>query len=698
MLTMLRNSRLSGRRPLRPATLRLLMALLALGAAALGTASRADAQARRRLARVSRSSLAYVVPRAAAAYIELNLSTDSRKLLDRPNVQELVRLLAGETTGRRLASFDWHGLLTLHLGVAPEKALTEVIGERIAFAAPSWDRMSEAVFVFRLKGPDSLAPALAPGRVARTEKVGNVRVYQTKTGLWIAIAPGVAVLSQSAADGSLFRGVIDLFRGRKKSGKATSLARDPSFAQNVASLRRGHVGYVFFANRENVPIDPQSFLPEFRSGAIGLYSRRNSVDFEIRALSNEDDAALHQTPIDADRMRRLPDSTLLAFADSFDPATALENLFGDQASAQIQRYRQALDNILDLEQAKEDLLPKLGQRIIYVWDRPRQTGSEVLLTVLLESPDPRELTDQIANNFASLAELLSPNDVNDSGDPILQLEEYHGTEILTVRLIDHTPADAVRTPASRLASNIQPSFATLGEWVLLATHPQAIRQIVDAERGWIPQLGEIRALGLSWKKLPETRMSLAVAQPAMASAVVTAWRNTGRASTGEPASQAYGNQKPSVGKVRQPSLGIAVKAADRPGSVLIVRVHADKPADGRLVVGDQIIGVNGQLLDSNDSVGHLRQLIENLKDPLNLSFSVRRNQQLLDVEVSLRPELIETAAEPIEARPLAMLDRLQKLGELMSTGTYTVYKARNNRFHARLMFQLTPNTPATQAP
>jgi len=318
------------------------------------------------------------------------------------------------------------------------------------------------------------------------------------------------------------------------------------------------------------------------------------------------------------------------------------------------------------------------------------------MTVMVESPKPKELADSLANNFAAFAELLSPKSGDDPQDSVLSMELHRGIEILTVELVNRIPPDAVQTPASRLASGIQPSFATLGNWVLLSTHPQAIRQILDAEQGWIPRLGEIRELGLGWKKLPETRVSHAVAQPAMASAVVSAWRNVGRSSSisGLP-SQGYGSQRPSIATARRPSLGIAVKPADRPGSVLIVRVHADKPANGKLRVGDQIISVNGQLLDSNDPVDHLRQLIENDDDQSVLSFGIRRNQRLLDVAVPLHSLQMDSPAQQAGRRPLALLDRLQKLGRLMSYGTYTVYKSRSGRFHARLMFQLTPGPART---
>ena len=244
-----------------------------------------------------------------------------------------------------------------------------------------------------------------------------------------------------------------------------------------------------------------------------------------------------------------------------------------------------------------------------------------------------------------------------------------------------------------LMSNMQPTFAALDGWVMAATHPQAIKQIIEADRGWIPRVSGVRGLGLHWRRLPERRVSLAVAQPAMASAVLAWWQRQDGERNGWGLNEIFGGYTPQVGKVERPTLGIAIEPGQRAGSVRVARVHAHRPAIGKLKVGDEIVGVNGEPLSLGDPLDDLRRQIDECQDPTQLTLHVWRADVDLDVLVPLPKAVPVPAHEPSpSADPVAAIRRLQSAGKLLSQFTYAVFRSAPAQYYGRASLKFVPQT------
>ena len=639
--------------------------------------------------RISRSSFSHLVPDTVGLFAELRLSKETHQSLRGSNFWALIQSLAGESSGQSARAFDWRGLLRSNLGMPPEAALAELFGRRVAVAAPSWERLGDAVILIRLRSPGSLDPVIAGKRLAHMEPRGDLHIYRTVTGLWIASNGRLAAFSQDGSDDALFWDVAD----RMNETQPAPLSEHPRFVEQVGRLSRAHMAYVYFADPAKSAGVVGQLFSGCRYGVIGMSVHRSSTHFELRARLEQPRPGKGPLPIDVARVQRLPDSALFVWAGSLDlPAAYRRVLIGD-APGEADYYLELLGAVFDLDALEERIMDKLGRRAIVVWDRARGGSSVPQLSLLLESSDAVEVARALAYELADAAYLWQDED---QYDPVKRIEHLDA-EIFSVALDDLVSGRRPRTLAGQLLGSLQPSFAALDGWVVAATSPGAIRQIIDADRGWIPRLNSIRSLGLRAAPKFENRVVLAVAQPAIASAVLAAWQDEDDPNSPWRVDQMAGNLRLSVGAVYRPTLGVAIKEGQRAGSVRVVRVHDEMPAVGRLEVDDEIIGVDGRLLDLEDPVADLRRRVAQRGGPDHMSVRVRRRDRLLEVVVPLPRPRPEAAPAPPPTDPIKAIEQFQSAARLLNSASYTVYRSPANQFHARVSLQLVPAKQADAA-
>jgi hypothetical protein len=314
--------------------------------------------------------------------------------------------------------------------------------------------------------------------------------------------------------------------------------------------------------------------------------------------------------------------------------------------------------------------------------------------VLLESRQSEIMAKVLAYELAGLPNLRP---TEEAASPVQRIEHLDA-EIHSVSLDGLAVDRAHRALASQVFAWLEPSFFALDRWVVVSTCPAAARQIIDADRGWTPRLHSVRGVGLRAQRHPENRVTLAAAQPALASAVVYGWQQDDQDSPLGGLDQVVGGLQLSVGSVYRPTLGVAIKEGDRAGSVVVVEVHPDTPAAGRLEPDDEIIGVDGKLLALDDPMADLRRRLAGSQDPEHLSIRVRRGRQLRDVGIPLPPRPAPSAHDSTPPDPLRALRQLQSLARLTNTASYIVFRTPSGQFHARLSLQLVPNQQAGSAP
>lgn len=637
------------------------------------------------------SSLSHVVPASAQIFIELQRPRQSDAQLRRADLWTLVQLLSGDRK-----PFDWRALVRRYLGLSPQMALNNLFGQRVALAAPSWKQLADCVVLVQLKRPELLATAVAPQRAVQVRKQNNVAVHRTATGLWVASNRRQAAFSLTGDPDSLFNGVVDLLAG----GDAPALGQDRQFIEEMGRLGPGYLGCFCFSGRGEAEGALAQALQVFDRGVVGMYVRRDRLDFEMQATLHQPRQRVRRPTVDVERLERLPDSTLLAWAASADLPGAFRSVVEGDLAAEAAPYVAFARALIDAEALESEVITKVGPRFIVVWDRLRATSNAPQLAVLLESSDAdgvvEALVEQLATVVSTLRSITAVGNPAATDAPQDPVEEHRHleTRILTVSLAGMLPDMGERSLTRALLSSVKPSFTTLGGWVVVATSPEQIRQLIDAYQGWIPTLGASEVLrGGRWRSAGEP-VVLAAAQPAMASAIVASWERSDDAAAPWAYEQLFGQRPKPAERAPRQTLGIGIRRDPESGGVVVARVYAQGPASGKLQVDDRILGADGKLLSLEDPVGDLRKRIAECDDPGRFTLRVRRGQEVLDVLVPVQPlarPVSSTAADPASA-----LRQLQSIGRGMSNAVYTVTQSTPDRFHACVSLQLVPLKPHRQ--
>ncbi|HUU84031.1 MAG TPA: PDZ domain-containing protein [Phycisphaerae bacterium] len=634
---------------------------------------------------VDPSSLSRVVPASAGVFIELQRPRQSDAQLRRADLWTLVQLLSGGET-----PFDWRALVRRYLGFNPETALANVFGLRVAFAAPDWGSLGEAVIVAELKKPALLAPVVAPRRAVEIRRHHGVIVHRTIAGLWVASNQREAAFSLKAGPGSMFDGVVDLLA----EGSSPPLGKDPQFLRQMARFDRGYMGCLYFSGREGATGTLAQTLDPFERGAVGMYLRRDRLDFEIQATLRQPRQRVQRPNVDVERLERLPDSTLLAWAASADLGAAVHSVTEGDLAPEARPYVSFIQALVDLEALEQDVIAKIGPRFILAWDRLRGTSDAPQLAILMESSDAEGVVEAVVDQLATMVATLrritmlgiapGPDDLPDPVEESRHLE----TRILTVTLSGMVPDAGRHSLAQVLLSAVKPSFATLGGWVVAASSPEQVRQIIDAYQGWIPTLGSSTVLrGGRWPHVGDP-VVLAAGQPAMASTIVASWEQSKDPTSPWAYEQLFGRRPQRPSRPPRQTLGIGIRRDSESGGAMVARVYAKGPADGRLEVDDRILGVDGKLLSLDSPAADLRQRIAECSDPSKLTLRVRRGEQVLDVQVPIKrpaPPVSDAATDPANA-----LRQLQALGRGLSSAVYTAVQSPADEFHACVSLQLVP--------
>jgi len=632
--------------------------------------------AAQKLPAIARNSISYLLPQETGVFVEVLNLRQSDEQFRRAQLWSAMAWVFGPEGGA--PALDWRALVHRYLGMTPETALADLFGYRVALAAPSWDRLGDAVIVSRLRREDALDPILGPRRAVPTEQRGEVRVYRTQAGIFVATDGRWAAFTRSGGPESFFSDVVELLA----KNDAKRLSDSPQFRDLAGNMSNGYVGCAFLSRSGDASRTVSTLLPAFGGLAVAMYTHGDRLDFEVRAALDEAADQPRQSIVDMNRVETLPSSTLLAWATSVDLLGGYQK-FLERARESSSRYLDLIHQVLEPEAMERDVLGKLGPRQIVVWDRVRGRAGAPQLAVLIESTDAEGVARTLADGLARL----------DVSDGEITSTTHLETKILTVELPGLRPSPAGSGLVSALLADFRPSFSTLDGWLVVATGPEQIQQLVSAAEGWIPSLSSMPELKADRWRMAHDAVLLAVARPALTSSVVADLRNQDESHS--LLASKWGNQPRSIGHVHQRLLGIGISRDEGTGAVVVARVQAHQPAVGILRVGDHIIGVDGRLLSLDDPVADLRSRIDECNEAGGLKLRVRRDNRLLDVQVPI-PQAIVPAGTSRKSAAEA-LKQLEAVSRTVSYAVYSVVRSREDRFHARISLRLVPSTSPAPA-
>ncbi len=621
--------------------------------------------------------LARFVPADTGVFVEFRRLDRLQKQLRDLNAWRLAELFTTKS-GAADRWPDWAAVISTNFGISTDDALAHLFAGQAALAAPNWHRLRHGVILLRPPDPSIIQRLTAPEQVIATEPRGKrATLYQTRRGLWLATDGRVMVVSQQAEATEFFQEVIALLGGAREP----NLADQPAYVGQVRQLGSDCAGHVYFASPMG---DGGGCFPSLRWGVIGIHVRERRVDFIIRGQLEQARDRIYRPPVDIDRLMRLPISTLCTWGTSVNWPAIRERLSRETETLG------TLSGALPVPQeALSGWLAGLGPRVIVVWGQGvREANDLPQVAVLIESPDAAGAAEGLDD---AIAAFLKDRPSHDEGPglPGLARDEYAGTTVSRLAYTTSRPATD-GSHAAALWSRIQPSYAPLDGWLVIGLHADHVRTIIDADRGLVPRLRDAPDLGLAVRQRARVT-TLSVCQPALCAQIVRRWLGDFADNRDSfwrllLSSDVTGAERP------KRSLGIGMSVQQKPGRVCVSRVYADTPADEKLLAGDEILAINGRVLSMDHPNADLRRLVQGFPEGRPLVLRVRRQDALIDVELTLSPPAPSTPAIG------EMLEQLARFGEDLHYATFTVSASRPDHYIARLTLGFAGETSVPVSP
>jgi hypothetical protein len=372
-----------------------------------------------------------------------------------------------------------------------------------------------------------------------------------------------------------------------------------------------------------------------------------------------------------DRIFSLPQSTLAAWATSLDVHEAFDAAIEKEFPPGIEHWLETLRTRGDVDALRERVLSRIGPRCIAVlgcdFDSPQRLPQVALLIESVDAPQVAEALREIAAQIATQTE--------ESGIALNQ-SDHLGAVIHELRLSAKSDP-ATGTLAALIAENMSPSFAAAGGWLIVASSPDHVRQLIDAAGGLAPALSDVISLEDTAVQMRRA-VGLALVQPAFSLGTIRYWD--------------YLLEQRASGARSQVRLGVDVHNDAPPGQVVVASVDTNGPAAGLLMDEDVILGCNGVLLNMESPAAHLRDLLYDSRGK-PVSLRLARSGELIEVLVPPAMDAPTGAAPELKAL-LDLIRPIEQIAGELAIAIYSVERPPRGASHAQLVIKFEPQAAA----
>jgi len=630
------------------------------------------------------------------------------------NAWKLLQLVLRAEIEPESGSTDWYDFLVANLAGESASAMHELFSERVALVAPTWTRLADGVILVQVTQRAALRHLIGPGMVESEKTEDGLSIYESTRGLLIATDGRTVILSQRQAPTEWFTRCVALLRNESRD----SLQTAPQFSKMVKTLptRRIPQGFLYFSTAAQVattapaietttapatemipPAETESqtepatatesgpaiFWPGMRAGVMGMYVGGNRLDFLLRA-SLAAPRRKDSPRVDMQRLKRLPRSTLVAWATSADVDAVFERFVSVPPDA-VASYADFLTDALQPEQLQRDIVSKVGPRLVLVLGHDfvvEQGGSS--LGLLIESTDADAVKRALDTAVNRLVDRVNSEHADEERDALrVTVEEFSGAEITIIELADYLASEPVTSLAVHLASTMRLSYTALDDWLLISWNTNHMRELIAARGGAQPVLGEFT--DVARLRPLRGRTAVGLGQLATAAAVLGEWLNKAEEQL-DSILYVYVRGPAGESGAHGRALGLGLAPQSRPGRTEVARVYEDGPCHGLVEVGDDVVAVDGKVLDLEGSNGGLRQYVRGLASGQTVVLRLDREGAFLDVKV-----VVDRPANPrvqIVADAVRALRRLQTLCRHLAFATFTVTRSDADSYHAHLRLRL----------
>ncbi len=639
-------------------------------------------------------SFAALVPADVRAFVEVRgLAQLGAELLP-GGLDEWTRLAAGQTS-QPSVTVAWAQRVSRILGMSLAEATRNLFGQQVAIAAPSYDELAEGVVIARAPDGEAVAQLLSRNQARKLDPVGPVACYLLKEGLSLAVKERIVVLGQRTGKARLFDRTVALMAGEKD----TPLRESPRFATQVRRLSPASQGVLYLdmpttvaAAGADEPRLAPSLWSSFRRLTVGLYDRPGGLDLELCGLLDRPLVRGGLKDVSLEPVGRLPKSTLAVWAQTADLSGMYRQIMADRGPEQrtlrfnLEVVRALLDPI-DLE---KDLLDHLGPQVMIVCGcepTSQQRGTDAyerpLVAVMIESRDV-QATAKVLHRFVErFLGWMKVQLARAQRSLDLRVEETSHRQTIIHRIsLDSLFARNTNCPYLK---TLELCWAGVDGWLVVATHPDHIRQIIDARRA---SRSETFAATLAFASVQERKgiSNLLLVRPADTARMLQSWLDYCRREAPQMFEPLWWKRMMIRRGGRRVALGIIIKEGAEPGRVVVGDpVLPEMPAAGRLKPGDKICAVDGRALSEEHPEDDLRDFVA-MREDTGVVLRVERGGKLLDLRIPLSPPPQLPAVADVD--PIGAIRHLIELGRSLEVGGFARSHGDAHHFNATVVLRM----------
>ena len=611
------------------------------------------------------------------------------RAMRRAHAWRLLPLLSGLPSDKQ-RTFNLRKTLADFVGPRSAIRVRDLLGAELGIIAPSWRELGNAVWLVRPRDKRVLGQWF-PARRRHLDSGASSGFFATETGLIVCVKDDIAAMVRRTGTASALAETMLLMAGRNVPVLETDrmfqelMAHLPARPLAVAYLRPG-------TDKSPAAAGARGIETKIDRAVVGLYEGDGRLDIAFRAALVEPRSSHVLSEEAIEHLIRLPQTTLLAAALTVDVEPVANRAIAEDTSM-LHRALMLLRGLGSASAAEGRLPSSIGPQVLLVWDQDlRPSGSTPQIAVMAQCGDIRaaliELED-IAGNALKL--VTAVDSLTPDAMPAIEHASHLGTPISSISLKGY--AAKSRFPLARLLAHVEPAWASVGDWLVLALSRDHIERILDAHRGLAPTLGGVPDVKVLASKRVKRTM-LTIVQADLAADIMRQWLSDLKAGAPSLLNPAWWEDVEPKRKPRR-RLGIGMKAQQEPGVVTVARVYPGTAAAGNVRPGDRIIGIDGQLLDLAAPNADLRRRWAMSRAEPSHILRVLRGDTTVELVLAMPKPRVSVADLPV--KPAEALRELASLATTLEFASFASYESEEARYSGRLSLRFV-TTPTRQEP
>lgn len=606
-----------------------------------------------------------------------NLTALDRALGDVKAGQLLAQLSGSRDEEIRRA--DGRSVLQSFLGRESSIDLLTLTRLNAAVAIDSWSDTPHAVWFFRLRDTALVDEWFPQQRRAAQDTSRGALIFRTPDGLIVGQRDDILVLARRWVGDRLLVEIVQMLTGKPQA----SLEQSQHYQELATYLPAASLATIYVngpADDQSAPAATRIAGLEMERFVIGLYASGNHIDLAIRGTRVHASAQKRLKPRAIGQMLRLPHTTLFAVtrAVDIDPA-ALAGKGGNELS----RYARLLLSLRGLNKEGAESVSKLGPHVVFAWGQTLTGASDFpQVAVLVECEDSAELKAQLDGTLSNVTAAIRTLDPQQLASLSVAHETHLGVGVSYIPTV--TIDDPARLGALRLLTDVQPAWAAWGNWMLLATHREHLKRILNAQFGLVPTLGSVPAARVIRPGQQGVAM-MSVVQASTAAQQIDAWLSASSDDMPLWLDPIWWDSLLGADVLQSKSLGVRIERSYSPGQITVSTTVAETAAEGLLHQGDHIIGLNGSLIDLADPARDFRKQWRRRPRDAGPTIRVMRDGEAMDVVL---PIVVDEEGDRPEFDPAPVLRKLVSLARGVSFAGLTVHATDERHYSARITLRL----------